>query len=208
MIAGVLHLSRSDIKALKITDAYSLHRVVYNLFADVRNDVQKEASLPSGFLFADKGGDRDTRKILFLSNRPPHEPVHGQIQLKQIPDEFLNHVQYGFEVTVNPSRRDNKSKKLIPLRTRADISQWFVAKSTGSWGFEVDPVSLQVIAMGVQQFEKDGKTVTHGSATLKGVLTVVDRDCFINSFSQGIGRGRAFGFGLLQIVPLSNSSNQ
>ncbi|NOU14960.1 MAG: hypothetical protein HOO92_13515, partial [Methylococcaceae bacterium] len=42
MHASVLRLSRSDVKALKITDAYSLHRVVYDLFDDVRSEQQKQ----------------------------------------------------------------------------------------------------------------------------------------------------------------------
>jgi CRISPR system Cascade subunit CasE len=32
MIASVLRLSRSDCKALRVTDPYSIHRVVYSLF--------------------------------------------------------------------------------------------------------------------------------------------------------------------------------
>jgi CRISPR system Cascade subunit CasE len=40
---------------------------------------------------------------------------------------------------------------------------------------------------------------------LTGELEIVDRSLFIKSFQQGIGRGRAFGFGLLQIAPLKVS---
>ena len=43
MIASALHLSRSDVKALKITDAYSLHRVVYDLFDDIRTETEKKS---------------------------------------------------------------------------------------------------------------------------------------------------------------------
>jgi len=39
---------------------------------------------------------------------------------------------------------------------------------------------------------------------LKGELYVIDSEQFKQSFRQGIGRGRAFGFGLLQIVPLAS----
>ncbi|MPN58153.1 hypothetical protein SDC9_205854 [bioreactor metagenome] len=38
--------------------------------------------------------------------------------------------------------------------------------------------------------------------TFTGVLEVVDRKSFIKSFCEGIGRGKAFGFGLLQLLPL------
>ena len=66
MIASVLHLSRADVKALKITDAYSLHIAVYSLFDDIRTENEKQKSVPSGILYADKGGDFHGRKILLL----------------------------------------------------------------------------------------------------------------------------------------------
>lgn len=204
MIAAVLNLSRTDIKALKITDAYSLHRVVYDLFSDVRSDEEKTASVPSGILFADKGGDWEKRQILILANRRPHNPAYGELKVKPIPDHFLQHDQYGFEVVINPTRRDKVTGKIVPLKTRDQVSEWFIERSPCSWGFLVEPESLQVMKLGVQTFEKSGKTVTHGLASLKGTLSVRHRESFITSFTQGIGRGRAFGFGLLQIVPVMN----
>ncbi|TVS17243.1 MAG: type I-E CRISPR-associated protein Cas6/Cse3/CasE, partial [Gammaproteobacteria bacterium] len=35
VIASILQLDRRAVKALRITDAYSLHRVVYSLYPDV-----------------------------------------------------------------------------------------------------------------------------------------------------------------------------
>ncbi len=204
MIAGVFRLSRLDCKVLKITDPYSIHRVVYSLFSDQRSDEEKLASRPSGILYADKGGDFYQRQILLLSNREPTQPEIGEVITKPIADEYLNHQHYGFEVTVNPTRRDSASRKLIAVRGRDAIIAWFIERAVQSWGFEVVPEQLQVQQLSVQHFEKGGQTLTHGSATLKGVLQVKDRKRFIQSFEQGIGRGRAFGFGLLQIVPLNN----
>lgn len=205
MIAGVLRLSRADIKALKITDAYSLHRVVYDLFEDVRSEEEKRASKASGILYADKGGDFSHRQILFLANRMPQQPQHGELgKLIPIPDDFLQHERYRFEVTVNPTKREKASKRLVPIRGREAVAEWFMAKAPDAWGFSVDPASLQVLKLTVREFDKQGHAVTQGQASLQGVLTVTDRSRFITSFQQGIGRGRAFGCGLLQIVPMVN----
>jgi CRISPR-associated protein Cas6/Cse3/CasE, subtype I-E/ECOLI len=205
MIAGILRLSRADIKALKITDAYSLHRVVYDLFEDVRSEEEKRASKASGILYADKGGDFSHRQILFLANRMPQQPQHGQLgKLIPIPDDFLQHECYRFEVTVNPTKREKASKRLVPIRGREAVAEWFMAKAPDAWGFSVDSSSLQVLTLTVREFDKQGHAVTQGQALLQGVLTVTDRSRFITSFQQGIGRGRAFGCGLLQIVPMVN----
>lgn len=204
MIAGVLRLSRADIKALKITDAYSLHRVVYDLFEDVRSKEEKLASKASGILYADKGGDFSHRQILLLANRRPQQPQHGELQMRAIPDDFLRHERYRFEVMVNPTKREKATKRLMPIRGREAVAEWFMAKAPGAWGFSVDPEHLQVLKLTVREFDKKGHTVTQGQALLQGVLTVTERSRFITSFQQGIGRGRAFGCGLLQIVPMVN----
>ena len=204
--ASVLLLSREDIKMLKIKDAYALHKVVYGLFEDVRSDPEKSAGKSSGILYADKGGDFNTRQILMLSNRKPHEtPQFGQVKTNPILTSFTNHAEYAFEITINPVKRDNASGKIIPVKGREEIQQWFMQRASDSYGFKVNPVSIQIEQISVQTFEKSGKTVTHASATIKGQLTVVDRNLFIKSFMQGIGRGKSFGFGLLQIVPLQSA---
>lgn len=202
--ASVLHLSRADMKTLNIKDAYALHKVVYGLFEDVRTDAEKQTSISSGIVYADKGGDFSTRQILMLSNRKPHQtPQFGEVKTKSIHSDFLAHKCYAFEVTLNPGKRDKETGKVVPIRGREAIEQWFKAHALKSWGFSVNPENLQTNKISVQAFEKMGKTITHGSATLQGELTVIDRERFILSFIQGIGRGRAFGFGLLQIVPLT-----
>ncbi|MEJ1388722.1 MAG: type I-E CRISPR-associated protein Cas6/Cse3/CasE [Candidatus Sedimenticola sp. (ex Thyasira tokunagai)] len=204
MIAAVLRLSRHDCKALKITDPYSIHRVVYSLFDDQRTAEEKRASRSSGILYADKGRDFHQRQILLLSNREPNPPEYGEVVSKLIPEDFLHHGYYGFEVTVNPTYRDSAGKKLIAVRGREAVMAWFIQRAVSNWGFRVVPEQLQIQQLSVQRFVKAGQTLTHGSATLKGALQVLDRSRFIQSFGQGIGRGRAFGFGLLQIVPLNN----
>ncbi len=206
MIASVLHLDRKAIKALRITDPYSLHRVIYSLYEDVRSAEAKSAGQSSGILFADQGGDFSGRRILLLADRIPANSVegqHGQVQSKPIPEGFLDHAQYRFNVIVNPTRRDNASRKLVPVKDREAIGQWFCERAAKSWGFQVSAQHLQVDRVEVLQFkDKQQNPVTLAQAHLQGQLSVTDREQFRNSFVQGIGRGRTFGCGLLQIAPL------
>lgn len=208
MIASILTLSRKDVNALRITDDYSLHRVIYSLFEDVRSEAEKQSSIPSGILFADKGGDAKGRKILILSDRAPRQSAYGEVISRPVPDEFLQHPFYKFEVTLNPTRRENKSGKRVPIKTREQVAAWFGGKSLSSWGFSVEPARLDVRMLPVMQFNKqDNRPVTHGVASVSGMLRVENRAIFIESFKKGIGRGRAFGFGLLQIEPLKDDLN-
>jgi CRISPR system Cascade subunit CasE len=204
MIASILRLSRFDYKALKITDVYSIHRVVYSLFPAIPDESRD-------FLFVDKGGDFYERRILILSKRSPLTPEHGRIESKNISPAFLERDAYCFEVRLNPTKRDKQTGRIIPAQglikeekdnetKREKLAQWFCAKSE-TWGFRADPERLELRTTGVQVFDKQEMEVTQNAATFAGVLRVTDRELFIRSFEQGIGRGKSFGFGLLELVP-------
>ncbi|MDO9567371.1 MAG: type I-E CRISPR-associated protein Cas6/Cse3/CasE [Candidatus Desulfaltia sp.] len=195
MIASVLRLSRSDCKALnnnKTMDGYTIHRVVYELFPGESRD----------FLFVDKGGDFQARQILILSDRKPEIPQYGEIQSKLIADSFLDHDNYGFEITLNPTKRDKQTRKTVAIRGRENLRQWFLGKAP-SLGFEIQAESLEIRHAGVQTFDLgNGSIVTHNSASFIGKLKVTNRVKFQQSFRKGIGRAKGFGFGFLQIIPL------
>ncbi len=206
LIASVLHLDRRAVQALRITDPYSLHRVVYSLYADVRGAAEKSASQTSGILYADQGGDFRGRRILLLANREPAaclDGEYGEVHSKPVPDGFLDHEHYHFKVQVNPTRRDNASGRLLPVKGHEAVGQWFCGRAEASWGFRVDTEHLRVERIEVLRFtDKQRHPVTIAQAHVQGRLVVTDRDRFRLSFTQGIGRARAFGCGLLQIVPL------
>ena len=213
LIVSVLHLDRKAVKALRMTDLYSLHRVVYSLYDDVRSEAEKSASGCSGIQFADMGGDFHGRKVLLLANRAPAEQVkgddgerYGEVQSKAVPERFLEHDRYRFKVIVNPTRRDNKSKNLVPVKGREDIAAWFCGRALSSWGFTVPEMYLQIDTVEVQRFSsKNGHPITLAQAHLQGELHVRDGEKFRQSFGQGIGRGRTFGCGLLQLIPVSDA---
>lgn len=209
MIASVLHLDRAAIQALKVTDPYSLHRVVYGLYPDVRDEAAKAGSTASGILWADQGGDMRGRKILLLANREPAPQAqggHGEVQSRPIADGFLQHQRYRFKVIINPTKRENQSGKLVPVKGREAVAAWFTERAQSSWGFSLAPEHLQVDRIEVLQFkDKAQRPVTLAQAHISGELQVLDRAQFQKSFTQGIGRGRAFGCGLLQIVPVLDS---
>ena len=105
LYASALHLDRTAVKALKITDMYSLHRVVYSLFPDVRSEHEKQSHIQSGIVYADQGGDFHGRKVLIVSDRQPAAHANGQygdVICKPIADSFLSYPRYRFKVQVNP----------------------------------------------------------------------------------------------------------
>lgn len=126
----------------------------------------------------------------------------GVLETRTVPEDFLSYRHYRFTVCLNPTKRDSQTRKLTPIRGREAISAWFCQRAS-IWGFHVDPQQVQVDGVKVMQFDAGvQKNVTLQQATLSGRLTVVEPNLFESSFMSGVGRGRAFGCGLLQIVPL------
>jgi CRISPR system Cascade subunit CasE len=202
MIASLLKLSRADFKNLQINtspqrdiDPYVFHKIVYSLFPKTEDS--------RDFLFVDKGGNFNERQILILSKRLPEKPDYGTIESKNIPESFLNQNHYGFEIHLNPTKREKNGGKIIPIVGKENLIEWFYSKSE-SWGFVTERESLQIQFTGVQTFDKQNGQVTQNVANFIGKLRVRDRSLFIKSFEQGIGRGKSFGFGLLEIIPLQD----
>ena len=143
MFISVLRLSRSDVQQIAVCnqgvfDAYTLHKTVYSLFP-------KESEETRSFLYADRGGDFNEKRILILSKKMPKDPQIGKIETQEVPSQFLQQDYYGFEVLMNPVRCDSKTKKKIPIRgnDKDALKQWFLEKAAAN-GFEVAQDSLSV----------------------------------------------------------------
>jgi CRISPR system Cascade subunit CasE len=192
MIASILTLERADIRHLgKDQDAYTIHKLVYSLFPGGSRD----------FLYLDHGGGFGERKILILSHQNPVEPALGKIASKPVPEEFLKRQEFAFEVRLNPVVRRTGAKNAEPVKGVMALGRWFLER-VQRWGFQVEEEKLEIFDQGIQVFTKGSQKILHNQAVFRGVLKVTDQDQFELSFRQGIGRGKAFGFGLLQLRPL------
>ena len=193
MIASVVSLDRQAIQSLKIKDPYSMHKFIYSLFPG--NERR--------FLYYDQGGDLRYRRILLVSQEQPLVPEIGKIESKFIPQDFLEHQRYAFQVLLNPVEQPPESRGKVPVIGRDALRAWF-ARRQESWGFTSHVDELEIFNLGVQIIHKEEGDITYNMAEFRGVLEVVDGERFSDSFISGIGRGKAFGFGLLQIRPLKD----
>jgi CRISPR system Cascade subunit CasE len=203
MIASQLLLAGEDMLRLRLTDPYSLHRIVYDCFP--APDAAQNRAASAGFLYADNGLRQGRREIIMLSARKPRPPQYGELLCKTVPERFLDFDAYRFAITINPVRRQNATGKLIPLRAPEEVHAWFCAKSP-AWGVSVRPEEVRVDEIGVWQFNKKNQPVTLGFAKVAGALHVEDRQLFRQGFAQGLGRAKAFGCGLLQLAPLPSQT--
>lgn len=185
-------LSHRDCFKLRATDSYSMHRIVLDLFPP-------DSGMGSRILYVDKGFRQGFRTILVLSGRQPVVSDFGSVTTRKIPEQFFDFSSYRFEIVVNPTRRINSTGKRAPLRNRREIEAWFHSKAANC-GFNVS--HLETHEIWADQFRKKAEvTVTLGKARFTGVLEVTDRERFKTAFASGLGTGKAFGCGLLQLEP-------
>ena len=86
--------------------------------------------------------------------------------------------------------------------TAAYQQQWLLQRAE-KHGFALTPDSFTVTASRWLRFAKGGDRrhpVTLLSVTYEGVLQVTDPQVFSQLLTQGIGRGKAYGLGLMTVM--------
>lgn len=193
-----LFLDAAALRKGNIRDDYSIHRLVYSLFP-----LEQERSR---FLYADKGSVRGGRLLLVLSEKEPNVPEYVTSATTIISENFFRFSDYRFEIDLNPVKKEKESGKRRAVTGQLDLLNWFIAHSE-KWGFQADARSLEVSIKPIRQFSKDGTVCTFNHAFFRGSLHVTDQEKFRESFLAGLGHGKAFGFGLLQLRPISNATS-
>lgn len=192
--AGRVYLSLEAQARLKITDPYSIHRALLELVDGERNS---EPGSSSGLLWVDKGQTIYGRRIDFLSHHPvPAIASASDISLetRSLPGNFLDHDVYRFQIILNPCRC--VQGKRVPVKGEENIRTWFLERAAKR-GFIASISSVDKI--GCDVFYKKKQRVVCARARISGILKVTDSDLFKSAFLAGIGKGRAFGYGFLQV---------
>lgn len=134
-------------------------------------------------------------------------------------DTLLEQIETGsvwqFRLTANPT----KSVKFPEPGRRGTVCAHITPEYQLKWlldrcephGFSVDPGEVLVTEGQWQRFYKGDqrkKPVSLLAVTFTGILTVTDEMCFRKTLMDGIGRGKAFGMGLLTVIRLRGNAHE
>ena len=124
-------------------------------------------------------------------------------------DALLSRIEGGgcwrFRLTANPTvsaRADETGKrgKIHAHITTAYQKQWLLDRAE-KHGFRLAEDAFDVTAIRWEQFfKKDRRRVTLLSVSYEGVLEVTDPALFREVLTNGIGRAKAYGMGLLTVM--------
>lgn len=135
--------------------------------------------------------------------------VSGTAQSKTY-DTFLDKVEagrlYRFRAVLNPEHSSsigaNKRGRVFPEVT---VSQQlaFLERKAERNGFELVPKEYTITDRRYVVLKKSGEKPVHlCQATYEGILRVKDAEVFRSALIHGIGRKKAYGFGMMTVIPV------
>lgn len=127
-------------------------------------------------------------------------------------DEFLDRIEEGsvwqFRLAANPvhavkkegEAREDRGKVMAHATERYQL-EWLEGRALKN-GFSIDRDSTLVVSSEWKVFYRKGSTarVTLRETVFQGLLRVEDPPLFRNALTCGIGRGKAYGMGLLTVM--------
>lgn len=129
-------------------------------------------------------------------------------------DHFLNHLEknkrYRFRLVANPVvsiKRDPKSKKrgrVVPHVTVEQQRNYLIERSEKN-GFHLSNDEFTIVERKFEPLNKKGhKTIRLSKVSYEGVLTITDVLKFKHLLINGLGRKKAYGFGMMTVIPGEN----
>lgn len=186
-------LNKSEILDYQMYDDYHIHQVVYTLFA-----FEGERR----FLYSVVSQNYSSLVILIQSEEIPLIPSFGRLETKTFPDTFFLSTSYLFQVKFSPVVQMKDGKRL-PVKREEELVKWLKAREE-KWGIEFDYEKILKTGNGAMVMNQKGNRnkVTVSYVELTGLLTVTDKDRFMDTVKSGIGKSRGFGLGLMQLKPI------
>lgn len=115
-------------------------------------------------------------------------------------DSLRNGQHYGFRTTVNMVQRSGG--RVVNVAASPNAKLVWLAKAARNNGFRVVsiPEVTSVTDVFRKEISKSSRQVTLDKTTVNGHLEVLDADALRAAMSHGLGRGRAYGCGLLTLA--------
>lgn len=120
-------------------------------------------------------------------------------------DRIKNGDRWRFRLTANPTKAQKVDGGRGRVKACAVINEekdWLLAKAEKN-GFKIESDSFDVTESSWQVFRKKNngnKPVSLRKVTYEGILEITDAELFQQALVGGIGRGKAYGMGLLTVM--------
>lgn len=129
-------------------------------------------------------------------------------------DKFLGSLMNGmrmqFRVTLNPVVSISDTAETRTTRGRVvphvtyDQQMNFLLNRAQKLGFSLNENEFAIVERGYSLFTKSEKPIRLSKVVYQGILTISDVDIMRKTLLEGIGKKKAYGFGMMTVIPLGN----
>lgn len=172
-----------------------------------------------GYACADADALRDAAASYACPRQASILPAN-RMDSKPMPSEWRVGKRLGFEVRIRPTRRLRRPigngahiaerdaflmqalDKSRETRSREEVyGEWLSERLQSCGGAELASATLRSFQRN-RAIRRPRQRHSEGpDALMRGVLTITDGDAFANLLSRGVGRHRAYGYGMLLLRP-------
>lgn len=159
----------------------------------------------STFLLIQSSTAPDLHHIVDQFGRPATGQGWDSIDYDQFLDTIEDGQTFRFRLKANPVHSipgDGRGK--VKAHVTVDQQREWLTSRAERNGFRIvqggDGDSFDVVDRSIHRFRRGDSVVTLSMATYEGILEVTDRDTFVESLCNGIGRAKAYGCGMLSIA--------
>ena len=151
--------------------------------------------------------------LVLSADKPDLKPLAVQVSAPDaIPEtcdyqRLLDRIQPGsiwrFRLRANPVTsvpRPGEKRGTIKAVTIVDHQREWLARKGERHGFLLTPGQYDVMRSEWLNFRNKGRNLSILSVTFEGTLTVTDADLFRSALVEGIGRGKAYGMGMMTVI--------
>ncbi|WP_346073142.1 type I-E CRISPR-associated protein Cas6/Cse3/CasE [Saccharopolyspora thermophila] len=197
-----------------LLNGHALHRDLMRLAGDNLGDQPRKTA---GLLWRVDEGPAGLQLLVQLNTPPRIDALPGDLALSARHRDLtplLDRLQAGmrvrYRIAANATKRHGnatpeKKGKLANLHG-ADADAWWARKATdaGLHPQQITSTALpDILGPTTRDRHNTPQTVRHGVTRFDGIATITDPDQLRTAITQGIGRARTYGCGLLSIGPLS-----
>lgn len=151
----------------------------------------------------------DFRHLIEQVGWPTLHDTWRTVDYRSFLDRLSRDDIFRFRLEANPAHSASRGPGLRGKRfghvTVAQQAGWLLERADriGVRLGDADAPTFQVVGRDVKSFKRDGHVVTLATAVFEGTLVVEDAERLRDALVQGIGRGKAYGCGLLTLARIS-----
>lgn len=123
---------------------------------------------------------------------------------------FLDRLQEGrrmrFRIVLNPvvsvMEPHTPERGVVKPHVSLPYQKAYFMERAVKYGFSVSEDEVMIVERGYEVLRKSGRPIRLVKAVYEGVLTITDMPSFLQLLTQGMGKKKAYGFGLMTVIPI------